>query len=80
MFIKMFIKRFIIIQIELKVSGKAVYFTAVFPYVILLILGIRGWLLPGADIGISFYLTPKWKKLTEISVWSDAASIISDIF
>ena len=55
-------------------SGKAVYFTAVFPYVILIILGIRGWLLPGANIGISFYLTPKWEKLTEISVWSDAAS------
>lgn len=60
----------------IKVSGKAVYFTAVFPYVILLILGIRGWLLPGADIGISFYLTPKWKKLTEISVWSDAATAV----
>ncbi len=47
-----------------------------FPYVILLILGIRGWILHGADIGINFYLTPKWEKLYDITMWSDAASII----
>ncbi len=57
-----------------KISGKIVWFTSLFPYVVLLILGIRGWLLPGADIGIKFYLTPDWSKLSNVTVWADAAS------
>ena len=58
----------------IKVSGKLVYFTSLFPYVVLLILGIRGWMLDGADIGIKFYILPQWDKLADIKVWSDAAS------
>ena len=50
------------------------YFTALFPYFILLILGIRGWMLPGAGIGMKYYIVPKWEKLLEIKVWTDAAS------
>lgn len=60
----------------IKVSGKTVYFTALFPYCVLLVLGIRGWILPGAEIGIRFYLMPKWEKLFDIRVWSDAATAI----
>ncbi|CAF0889150.1 unnamed protein product [Brachionus calyciflorus] len=58
------------------ISGKLVYFTALFPYVILLILGIRGWILPGASIGVEFYIKPDISRLGDISVWSDAASQI----
>ncbi len=58
----------------IKVSGKLVYFTSLFPYLVLLILGIRGWMLPGAEIGIRFYILPEWSKLADIKVWSDAAS------
>lgn len=54
-------------------SGKIVWFTALFPYVILLILGIRGWMLPGAGAGIRFYMVPNWQKLFELKVWRDAA-------
>ena len=54
--------------------GKVVWFTTIFPYIVLLILGIRGWLLPGSDVGIRFYIVPNWSKLGEISVWTDAAS------
>lgn len=57
----------------IKSSGKVVYFTSIFPYVVLLILGINGWTLPGAGIGIEFYLKPDFNKLLEISVWFDAA-------
>ncbi|CAF0707877.1 unnamed protein product [Brachionus calyciflorus] len=57
----------------IKVSGKLVYFTALFPYVILLILGIRGWTLPGADIGIKYYIYPDLSRLKDYTVWTDAA-------
>ncbi|XP_069668655.1 sodium- and chloride-dependent glycine transporter 2-like isoform X2 [Periplaneta americana] len=55
-------------------SGKAAYFTAFFPYCVLLALLIRGATLDGAYEGIMFYITPSWEKLTDPNVWGDAAS------
>jgi solute carrier family 6 amino acid transporter-like protein 5/7/9/14 len=58
-----------------KVSGKIAYVTALFPYLVLLILGVRGWMLPGADIGIKFYIYPDFSRLKDLRVWSDAAGL-----
>ncbi|NXA21378.1 SC6A7 protein, partial [Ibidorhyncha struthersii] len=57
-------------------SGKVVYFTATFPYLVILILIIRGATLEGSLDGIRFYLSSDWSRLQRAQVWSDAASQI----
>ncbi|XP_040497025.1 sodium-dependent serotonin transporter isoform X3 [Ursus maritimus] len=59
-----------------KMSGKVVWVTATFPYIILSILLVRGATLPGAWRGVLFYLKPNWQKLLETGVWVDAAAQI----
>lgn len=57
-------------------SGKVVYFTATFPYVVLFILMIRGATLEGSLDGVLFYLRPDVAKLKDPRVWVRAASQI----
>lgn len=57
-------------------SGKVVYFTATFPYVVLFILMIRGATLEGSLDGVLFYLKPDVSKLKDPRVWVRAASQI----
>ncbi|KAM9789537.1 sodium- and chloride-dependent GABA transporter 2-like [Neosynchiropus ocellatus] len=57
-----------------KTSGKVVYFTATFPYLMLMVLLIRGLTLPGAIDGVIFYLYPDPARLTDTQVWMDAGS------
>ncbi|XP_066595480.1 sodium-dependent dopamine transporter isoform X3 [Prorops nasuta] len=55
-------------------SGKVVWFTALFPYVVLLILLVRGVTLPGSAEGIRYYLNPNFSAITKAEVWVDAAT------
>ncbi|XP_059155826.1 sodium- and chloride-dependent glycine transporter 2-like [Physella acuta] len=56
-----------------KVLGKVMHFAAPFPYLVLLVLLVRGCTLPGAIEGIKFYIVPRWEKLADYTVWGDAA-------
>lgn len=52
---------------------QAVYFTATFPFVVILILLVRGVTLEGARDGIEFFIGSKsnWTKLAEGKVWKN---------
>ncbi|KAL4713240.1 hypothetical protein ACJJTC_013170 [Scirpophaga incertulas] len=65
---------FVIVARGVKSSGKASYFLALFPYVIMFILLIRAVTLPGAKDGILFFLTPDWNKILEVKVWYAAVT------
>ncbi|XP_067245884.1 sodium- and chloride-dependent GABA transporter 2-like isoform X2 [Chanodichthys erythropterus] len=55
---------------------EVVYFTATFPYVMLLVLLIRGLTLPGALQGVVFYLYPEPARLADPQVWMEAGAQI----
>ena len=50
--------------------------TALFPYIILLILLIRAATLPGFLNGVEFYIVPQWERILDINVWADACTQI----
>lgn len=50
-----------------------VYFTATFPYLMLVVLLIRGVTLPGAAQGIQFYLYPNLTRLWDPQVRLESA-------
>ncbi|CAF2973352.1 unnamed protein product [Rotaria sp. Silwood2] len=60
----------------IKSSGKAVWITAIAPYIVLLILLVRGVTLSGASIGIEYYLKPKLNLLKSFTIWNAAATQI----
>ncbi|ESN90551.1 hypothetical protein HELRODRAFT_108638 [Helobdella robusta] len=54
--------------------GKVVYVTSTFPYLLLTLMLVRGVTLPGASIGIQFYMLPDFSRLADSKkVWSNAA-------
>ncbi|XP_027462221.1 inactive sodium-dependent neutral amino acid transporter B(0)AT3 [Zalophus californianus] len=57
-------------------TGKAIYFTALFPYLVLTIFLIRGLTLPGAVKGLIYLFTPDVQILQNPRVWLDAATQI----
>ncbi|KAF3841107.1 hypothetical protein F7725_006969 [Dissostichus mawsoni] len=60
----------------IKSTGKAAFFTATFPFIMLFVLLIRGVTLPGAIDGIIYYLYPDISRLSDPQVWMDAGTQI----
>uniref|UniRef100_A0A8C2WU77 Transporter n=1 Tax=Cyclopterus lumpus TaxID=8103 RepID=A0A8C2WU77_CYCLU len=55
-------------------SGKAVYVTAILPYIVLAIFLIRGLTLKGSLSGIKFLFTPDVNELINPKTWLDAGA------
>ncbi|XP_075729947.1 sodium-dependent proline transporter-like isoform X2 [Rhipicephalus microplus] len=64
---------FLCLMKGVKSTGKVVYFTATFPYLVLIILLVKGVTLPGAVEGIKYFIIPEWHRLLEIEIWRKAA-------
>uniref|UniRef100_T1J4F1 Transporter n=1 Tax=Strigamia maritima TaxID=126957 RepID=T1J4F1_STRMM len=60
----------------IKSTGKVVYFTTTFPYLMITALLIRGVTLDGAYDGIVYYLYPDFSRLIDSQVWIDAGTQI----
>lgn len=57
-------------------SGKVVYVTATFPYIVLIIFFFRGITLKGAFDGLKHLFTPKWHTILDPVVWLEAGTQI----
>lgn len=55
-------------------SGKVVYFTALFPYILLFVMLIRGLTLEGAGTGLYYLFNPDFSKLGNVKVWRDGVN------
>lgn len=64
---------FLCLMKGVKSTGKVVYFTATFPYLVLIILLVKGVTLPGAVEGIKYFIIPEWHRLLEVDIWRKAA-------
>ncbi|CAD7077283.1 unnamed protein product [Hermetia illucens] len=64
----------LIIMRGVKSTGKASYFLALFPYVVMIALLIRAVTLDGAVDGIIYFLKPNWNELLNPKVWYSATT------
>lgn len=58
----------------IKSSGKASYFLAIFPYIVMLVLLIRACTLEGANKGMLYFIKPQWDRILEAKVWYAAVT------
>lgn len=55
-------------------SGKVVYFTATFPYIVLIIFFGRAITLKGSEAGVIHMFMPRMERLLDPTVWLEAAT------
>jgi len=67
---------FVIVFRGVQSVGKAVYFTALFPYIVLIIFFIRGVTLEGAGAGVEHMFKPDFEHLKKPEVWLEASTQI----
>ncbi|XP_077259916.1 sodium-dependent nutrient amino acid transporter 1-like [Temnothorax americanus] len=60
---------FLVVIRGVRSSGKAAYFLAIFPYVVLVVLLVRAVTLDGSVTGILYFITPTWEKLMTPMIW-----------
>ena len=60
-------------RFDVLMTFQVVYFTATFPYIILIALLIRGCMLDGAADGLYYLFVPQFDKLLDFTVWRKAA-------
>ncbi|CAD8059026.1 unnamed protein product [Paramecium sonneborni] len=65
---------YMIIKEGVQTSGKIAIVTATSPYILLIILLVRGLMLEGSSEGIYYLLKPDFIQLLNPSVWVDAAN------
>ncbi|CAJ1080830.1 sodium-dependent neutral amino acid transporter B(0)AT2-like [Xyrichtys novacula] len=58
----------------IKSSVKVMYFSSIFPYVVLFCFLVRGLLLDGASEGIAYMFYPKLEIWADVQVWRQAAT------
>ena len=57
-------------------SLQIIWFTALFPYFVMITLLVRAVTLEGAGDGLLLYITPDWSKLFTSECWIDSATQI----
>ncbi|XP_077294962.1 sodium-dependent nutrient amino acid transporter 1-like [Arctopsyche grandis] len=65
---------FFVVLRGVKSTGKAAYFLAIFPYIVITILLIKAVTLPGSMDGIMYFLNPNFMALLDPMVWYEAVS------
>lgn len=71
------IAMFLIMYKGAGVIGKVAVYTVTIPWIILIVLVIRGLSLPGAADGLNYYLSPDWSALLTGDIWFAAFSQIA---
>jgi len=64
---------YVVISKGIETSGKVMYVTATFPYLVLTIFLVRGLTLEGAADGLSYITAIKTETLLDVNMWLDAA-------